>query len=66
MSVITKFLQNGEKVSSYYLNWPANEKLYQTSKYWNDLVRLNIALEPDQINKIIILKVETTKFNGLF
>lgn len=64
MSMITKCLQENTKAKPY-LNWPEYERLYQTSKLWNDTVRSNIALEPEHINQSLILQIEDTKIGGL-
>lgn len=63
MSVITKCLKDNKKTDSY-INWPAYEQLYQISQTWSDLVRSNIALDPDQIIQTLILKVDSIKYSG--
>lgn len=63
MSVITKCLHRNEKPDAY-LDWPGSEHLEKSSYKWSEIVRPNIALEPDQIYKIIILKVNKERTNG--
>ncbi|XP_050062174.1 uncharacterized protein LOC114120622 isoform X2 [Aphis gossypii] len=56
ISVITKSLSENKSTDSY-LSWDASKELERISHTWSESVRANIALEPSQINQLIILKV---------
>lgn len=64
MSVITQCLRENKKADPY-LSWPACDRLHRISQSWSDLVRSNIALEPKQINQILIMKIDGMNFDGL-
>lgn len=64
MSVITQCLRENKKADPY-LSWPACDRLHRISQSWSDLVRSNIALEPKQINQMLIMKIDGMNFDGL-
>lgn len=63
MSVITKSIKEN-KGANRYLSESAYEYLKKISNKWKDIVKSNIALEPDQIYHTLIVDINHDKLLG--